>query len=301
MESMVIQPFSSRFETLRVRLSREAFENSGIGIFSSEKIPFANRTGPEFAQNLVNLLTARVKSLQKSGRSFPNGIHIYELGAGTGILAKRILDLLKSEYKDIYELIILHLSDFSKPMISQLKSSDVFKNHKAHIRFEVMDATTPKFTHPPLLIYFTNLIDSFPTRQVLIKGGQIFEIQVQTSLKKDTQIVDITSYPPKVLEQQAIANLFSPANIKRRLILAHQILTVLEEENKNVLITEVSNVGKEEREDLKKLVESKGKYQPLVFNYSYSARTMIRKIIQALEEGGFIFFSDFGVTSGGTP
>lgn len=99
---MIIQPYSSLFETPRVRLSREAFENSGIGIFSSEKIPFADRTGPVFAQNLVNLFTARVKSLQKSGRSFPNGIHIYELGAGTGILAKRILDLLKNQHRAIY-------------------------------------------------------------------------------------------------------------------------------------------------------------------------------------------------------
>ncbi|MBI5126887.1 SAM-dependent methyltransferase [Candidatus Roizmanbacteria bacterium] len=296
---MILNKFVSRFETPRVQISREAYENFGIEIFSTEKIPFANRTDPEFAENLTELLIARIKNLQKLGRSFPDGIHIYELGAGTGILAKRILNLLKSEHKNIYKLIVLHLSDFSKPMISQLKSSGVFKNHKGHITFEVIDATKPKFTHKPLLVYFTNLIDAISyQRQILIKDGQIFEFLIQTSLKKDAQIIDTTSYPPKILEEKDIYQLILSPNSKRRLILTPQILPLLEERFEIVPIADILNISNEEKEDLKKLVESRGKYQPLVFNYSYHVRTMIKKIIQELEEGGFIFFSDFGIILG---
>lgn len=299
MPAIVVQPFSSLFETPRVQLSREAYENSGIEIFSSEKIPFANRTDPAFAQNLINLFASRVKNLQKTGYSFPDGIHIYELGAGTGILAKRILDLLEINFKDIYHKVILHVSDISKPMVAQLKALPAFEKHKGHTSFEVIDATKPKFIHKPLLVYFTNLIDSFPYRQILIKDRQIFEIQVQTSLKKAAQIIDAPSYPPEVLDERAIANLFSTADIKHRLILAPQILTVLQEENKSVPIADVLNINIEELKDLQNLVGFLNKTKPFTFNYSYTARTVIRKIIQGLEKGGFIFFSDFGTTSEG--
>jgi len=295
---MVIQSYSSLFETPRIQLSREAFENSGIGIFSSEKIPFADRTGPAFAQNLVNLFSDRVKSLQNQGRSFPEGIHIYELGAGTGILAKRILDLVKTKHPNIYFQTILHVSDISKPMIDQLKLLNDFKKYSGHISFEIIDAIKPHFTYRPLLIYFTNLIDSLPyQRQILIKEGQIFEFQVQTSLKMDAQIIDATSYPPRILEEKEIAQLLSSPNLKRRLILTHQILPLLEEEGKFTSLDEITNMNPEERTDLTKLAASQNKTQPFVFNYSYPARTAIQRTIRGLDTGGFIFFSDFGITS----
>jgi len=296
---MVIQPYSSLFETPRIQLSREAYENSGLEIFSSEKIPFANRTGPAFAKNLVNMFINRVKSLQKKGQSFPDGIHIYELGAGNGILAKRILDLLKTNHKDTYGKVVLHLSDISEPMVAQLKALEAFKKHQDRVFFEVIDATRPKFTHKPLLVYFTNLIDSFPYRHILVKDKQIFEFQVQTSLKRGAQIIDVTSYPPKVLEEKEIAKVLSSSDIKRRLILAPQILTVLQEENNSLPIADVLNINQEELADLQNLAGFLKKTQPFTINYSYTARTVIRKMIQELEKGGFIFFSDFGITSDG--
>ena len=298
MKPIIIQPFASRFETPRVRISLEAFENSGIEIFGTERIPFADRTGPAFAKNLVRLLVARVQKLQKSGGSFPNGIHIYELGAGTGLLAKRVLDLLKNNHPEIYRKTILHLSDISKQTVAQLKALEAFKEHRGRVSFEVIDATKPKFKFKPLLVYFTNLIDSIPyQRHILIKDGQIYEVQIQTSLKEDAQIIDATSYPPKILEQKEISGLVSSPNPTRRLILAPQILTVLEEKSKFVPIAEVANISQEEREDLEKLAKSKVQYQPLVFNYSFLARTAIREIIRGLDNGGFIFFSDFGIAT----
>ena len=295
MAAIVVQPFVSRFETPRVKISNEAFENSGIEIFSSERIPFSDRTGPKIAQNLTKMFVSRVQNLQKSSHDF----HIYELGAGTGILAKRMLDLLKTNYPNIYSQTKLHLSDISMPALTQLKMLKDLKTHSSHILFEVIDALNPKFSHKPLLVYFTNLIDALPhNRQILVKNGQIFEFQVQTTLKKDTQIVDATSYPPKILEGNKITDLFSPNNIKRRIILAPQILQSLEEKSRFVPVDEVSNMTEKERGDLKNLVKSKDNGAPFVFNYSYPARLAIIKMIRELEKGWFIFFSDFGIAEG---
>jgi len=288
-----MRKFRSRFETPRVKISREAFENSGIEIFSSEKIPFADRTGPTIAGELISLLTARINKLDYKKR-----IHVYELGAGTGMLAIRILDLLKNRHKDIYRRTIFHVSDVSKPAIAQLRILPVFKKHRGHVFFEVINAIDPKFTYKPLLVYFTNLIDSLPHRQIMVKDREIFEFQVQTSLKKDAQIIDTTSYPPRLLEGKQIVNLLASDNIDRRLTLAPQILTILEEKSKFVPIAKVPDISKEEREDLKNLAASQNKDKPLTFNYSFPVRTAIGNIFRQLENGGFMFFSDFGFTSG---
>lgn len=161
---MIIQPYSSLFETPRVQISREAYENSGIGIFSAEKIPFANRTGPEFAQNLVDLFVARVKSLQKSDRSFSNGIHIYELGAGTGILAKRVLDLLKNNHPKIYRQIVLHVSDISKETVAQLKALAVFI--VPVITLASLDLK--KWPRVPSYLSFPDCSNSMPCKMLLL-------------------------------------------------------------------------------------------------------------------------------------
>lgn len=296
---MILKKFCSRFATPRVKISHEAFENFGIEVFSSERVPFSDRTGPEIAKNLTAMLASRVESLQRQEQLLKDGIHVYELGAGTGILAKRILDLLKSNYPHIYSQVVLHLSDISKPALTQLKAMPVFKVHGRHVLFEVIDALNPAFAHKPLLVYFTNLIDALPhTRQILVKDGQISEFQVQTSLKKDAQIIDATYYPPKILERQKIVSLFSPHNTKKRMLLAPQILQSFEEKSRFVPVDKVSSMTSSEQEDLKNLVQSKAVNVPYVFNYNYPARMVILKVIRDLHPGGFIFFSDFGISSG---
>lgn len=293
----IIQPFSSKFESLRVKFSQEAYKKLGIEVFSTENVPFSARTSPALAQNLVKLLYTRLNNLKKSEELPGNGVHIYELGAGTGILAKRILDLLKKEYKSIYNKIIIHISDISAPTISQLRMLDVFAEHKNHVSFEIIDITRPRFNHKPFLIYFTNLIDALPCRQIQIVNGQIYEVQTQTSIKNGAQIIDTTTYPPKLLEEREITDLILSPDINRRFVLAPQILSILEEKTKNVPIAKITNIGNEERKDLKRLSIYQSRNKPFTFNYNYMARMTIQKLTQKLENGGFLFFSDFGITS----
>ena len=294
---MIIQPFTSRLKTLRVNLSNEAYRYSGTEIFSSEKIPFGDKTSQDFAEKIVKLFTSRIRKLKEEGETFTEGVHIYELGAGTGILAKRILDLLKQQSPDIYNKIVLHISDISKPMISELKSSGIFRKYSKHAILEVIDATNPKFRQKPFFVYFTNLIDPVPHRHIKTVNGGIFEIQIQTSLKENSQIVDATVYPPKVLNESQIAGLLTSDGIKKRVLLAPKLLDVLTEETKELPIEKVSDITKVELKDLKNCVEyAKGTRS---FNYSHQVNLALQKIIQALKRGGFILVSDFGTASKG--
>src|SRR3989344_3984698 len=194
---IIVQPFVSRCDSLKVKLSAATYQWGGVAVFNSEKIPFADRTGPFFAQKIVTILVNRLKNLPSSSR-----YHIYELGCGNGILAKRILDILKTKHPHFYKKTILHATDVSPSMIKELQVLADFKRHSQHIVFEILDATQPKFTQAPIFAYCVNLIDSLPSRHIKIIDGQIFEVLTQTVLKPQAQVIDTTVYPPRLLDDQ---------------------------------------------------------------------------------------------------
>jgi SAM-dependent MidA family methyltransferase len=275
-----IQPFVSRFDTVRVRLSVEAYQEGGVGIFHAEKIPFADRTGPAFAQKVVLLLITRLQVLPSSDQ-----LHIYELGTGNGVLAKRILDLLEEKHPQFYKRITLHATDFSPSSISELATSVHFKKHTGHISFEVLDATDPVFEHKPIFVYCTNLIDSLPSKDIKVKNGQAFEVVTQTSLTKDAQVIDTSVFPPRVLEAEEIGELLKSDDSSRRFELAPRLAAVLEEKTKLVPIVDPKLTAFIEEENIKK-----GQ-----FNYSPLAVTALKKILEQLDDGGLVLISDFGV------
>lgn len=251
---MVIQTYSSRFETPRVAVCNEAFAKLGIDIYSSQNIPFAGRTSEFFANSMVTLLISRIKNLPPRGH-----YHIYEFGVGNGILAKRILSLLKKTHNELYKKITLHLIDSSPTLIKELGSLNIFSTFKGHVTIELADATTYRYPFPPFFVYFTNLIDSLPCRHIRMEeNGKAYEVTIKTFAQNNT----------------------------------------FAEETRLVPIEKVKNMLKDERSDLKKLISSRNKNEkPQVFNYPYGARKFLISTIKQLVEGGFVLFSDFGTTS----
>lgn len=258
---MIIQKYLSRFENPRFKLSQEAFINSDLSVFFSEKIPFADRTGEVFAQKLVELLISRVQKLPNQDK-----IIIYELGSGHGLLAKRILDVLEKRFNPLYQRTILYITDSSPSLIKALKKSKIFAIHSNHTQIQVMDVANPKFSKSPNFVYFTNSIDSLPCRHLIIRNGQSWEIMIQTNIKP--------GFDP---------NHLSPAAI--------------EEKYQAYPIDQSSSMTTEEKEDLKELVSSLPADSNIsVFNYNFVARKLIKTILDSLDEKGFVFFSDFGTT-----
>src|SRR3989344_4301813 len=115
MKSILIQPFLSRQKTVRAKISNEAWNYRGLSVFNVEHVPFSDSTSSWFAKNITKLLLNRLAQLAWQGRKLKDGIHIYEFGAGTGVLSKRVLGILKREHPTIYKKTTLHISDISKP------------------------------------------------------------------------------------------------------------------------------------------------------------------------------------------
>lgn len=272
---MITNNFQSRHKTPRYKLNLEAFENSGIEVFATEHIPFEEKTNKLFAKKIVDLIV-----LQNPKSNF----NIYEFGAGTGILAKNILDILKAKHKSIYKITILHLSDYSKHTVKQLKNLDEFKVHKNHVKFYVSDLIDFEFKQKADFVYFTNLLDSLPSKHIKIKNNKIFEVKIKTKINPDAVVMDISKYPPEKIVGENIKKLFK--NKKKRKLLAPQLLTTIYEKSKDFPI---------ENKDLKIYVNTLNKNKNYIFNYSETGHKFFKNILNNLNKNGLVLFSDFGL------
>lgn len=294
MKSIVVQPFSSRQKTVRAKISDEAWNYHGLSVFNLEHVPFSDSTSAWFAKNITELLLSRLTQLKQSGRELREGIHVYEFGVGTGVLSKRILDILKIEHPKIYKKITLHISDISKPAIEVIKNTDIFKEHEEHVSFEVMDATKPTFKKKPILVYHSYLLASLSPRHIHLKDGNLYEIQIETSIAEDAQIIDGSNLPPKTLNSREIIKILFSENVEKRLLLAPQILNQIIEKTRLVPIDSIEDISSKELEDLKSICSQiEGEF---AFNYNFLARKSTREILENLDQDGLLLISDFGRT-----
>ena len=286
---MTLHPFVSRPDTLRAKISSETWKAHGLSVFGTEGVPFANFTGSDYATKLVALLIQRATQIYPDQ---PNeDIHVYEYGVGTGLLSKRMLDILKAEFPDFYSKIKFHLSDISVPLMKSIMNLDLFAQHRDQVVFEIVDAVDPSFSKPPFMVFHTYLADSLPTRHIRIVEGKAYEVKIKTTLDTDQDYVDTSFFPPKVLTQNDLKKITDSNRLTDKLPLFWQLTKYSEESTKLVSINS-SIKDKAELKDLKallKTIKTDG-----CFNYSYPLRNSTARTIDKLLPGGILVISDFG-------
>ena len=62
--------------------------------------------------------------------------HIYEFGAGLGLLAKQLLDFLQKLNKPLYQETQLSLIDSSQSLMDQIQDLGILNAHQHHIHYE---------------------------------------------------------------------------------------------------------------------------------------------------------------------
>jgi SAM-dependent MidA family methyltransferase len=287
----VIQPFVSRFESYKNILSDYSWER-GVSNFFLEKIPFSFSTGSFWATKVTQLLEELTSDTKED-------CHSYEWGAGLGILSKQVLDILKETNIDLYNRTLLHISDFSEALISELASRNVFCGHEKAYDFMVNDITKPKLYKDikAQFMYLTYLLTSLPTRHIEVEDGVIYEIQVQTTINPRATILDTTTYPPKTLNAKAIKEMFTIDNKEKLILLCSKISPILFETPKRIPIQKINNFIAEEHNDLTDFVETLDtKNKCIRFNYSFYINKAITKLLDSLSETGAILIYDFGFT-----
>ena len=242
----IFQNYTHREQSLRINLSNRSWEN-GTENYFVHNVPWQYTSSHYLAQRIIELSFERIKSEDK--------IELLEIGAGSGLLTKNILDILQKFYPEIYQRSKATITDGSKLQIEQLKNSSVLKNHKTKIDFKVynMNDDISKLKLNPTVIYFCNLIDSTSTYHINVKDEKINEVLVQTML------------PKEIIKRinKDYQDLFkAPYNNELSLLIKNTLI----ESYKEISIKE-SSINPVEKEKICKYIKSKNIKQNYCFNF----------------------------------
>lgn len=288
--SILIQKPVARCDSIRMQLANEIW-HWGHGAFFLEQIPFSIRNGQLYAQKLVALFALITKN-----STINSPYHIYEMGAGLGFLSKCFLDQLQIQYPDTYKKTTLHITDASKDMVQHLMKSRLFQNHRAHVRFDVQLAATPKFKkhQAPCFIFSNNLIDSLNSHHIIATPNAVKELLIQTEINTSAEILNPAQFPPQIINAEAIAKLLKSNSNPDKKFMAHNLLSQLKEtkiESRDAIQT----WPKPAQELLFKFLKHHPIATTACFNFSYDAHTHLKIISQNLCPGGAYILSDFGL------
>ncbi|MFA5878755.1 MAG: SAM-dependent methyltransferase [Candidatus Margulisiibacteriota bacterium] len=277
-----LQDFVSRCDSIAAKISGTA-NTWGAGSFFSEKIPFGDVTSKEVAAQIVEIIVFFANQNKKNSK-----LHIYEFGAGLGILAINILNDLLDYYPSIYKKIIYHISDISTEKLIELKKLVVFKDHLKHMDFSILDLLDLKFkeTEMPQIVLHTYLFDALDVRHIKVENNNIYEIQIKTKLPQNCKILDTSNFLPCYLNTKEVQNILNTdtkniTELKNKLILERRLKPLLEEEYKIVSLDKIKNISKEEKTNIKKFVKDKN-INNEIFNFSQKIYESILNIIEKL-------------------
>lgn len=290
MSKFIIQQAVPRFQSIRVKLSDDAYQ-AGLSAFSREGIPHSTRTSPYFAHKVIHLLITKLKADHLFNSKTP--IHLYEFGAGSGALAHNILDQLKRKHSKLYDRVIIHLSDISEKSINTLCALPIFEPFAGHIAFNILDMTQADYPEdsPPYLIYHTYLINSLPSRFIYFKEDEIFELLIQTSIPENTIMFNNTIFPPTIINAHQIRTIVYEDSLVTRQPLGWRIRDLIFEEIAEIPL-HLSTMSEREKQEL---IDFRDFYKP-THNFTFSYMPIISESFRMMKAypNASMLFSDFG-------
>ncbi|MGE4170501.1 MAG: SAM-dependent methyltransferase [Candidatus Margulisiibacteriota bacterium] len=286
---MILQPFASRPHSLREQASRNSWQ-FGIDTFFTQEVPFSSRNSPVFAKQLVGLFADVAKTIPDET------LHVYELGAGLGLLGRYFLETLESDYPDLYAKTCLHLTESSAETLQHWAQDQRLTRHDTHIRLENVDFLTFSPDHPIAFCYSVYVLDALPTRHIGVNIGQICEILVKTELKEGATVLDTTQDPPTPLSPQALHDLLQNPSDFRARALAPQWVPALSETFGLMAMDDLPYWTEEDKIWVRQFVENSGLKGPISFNFIPALADHFKHIEAALHPNGLYCVADFGRT-----
>lgn len=286
MSSIKLQDAVSRPETVSYGLSCSAWQD-GHYTFYRNAVPFSFYTGHVYADQLARFFVGYAARYPKES------YYIYELGAGTGMLSKHVLDRIRLHSKPLYEKTFVGISDSSVDLIRDLERSRFFAGHEGRYRIEVMDALQPSFSDPADLVFFSNLIDSTPCHHFEVVDGKAVELFIETTVPDIASIVDGSTLPPKTYSGTDILNLMDAPNQDQAFAIRTQLGVLLDEHMHRVPLSE-SGLTSAEIEKVQGILEAQKLQDGDMFNVHFEALEAVESMLNQSADTGVVILSDFG-------
>jgi SAM-dependent MidA family methyltransferase len=283
-----LQGYVSRIDSIRVQLSDLSWLQ-GYATYYLEKVPYSFTTSDIFSTCISELIADLIKDNKK------DSFNIYELGAGMGFLSRNILDTFKKTHPKFYKKTQYHVTDYAKPVIDEIKKLELLSGHKKNVSLKVFDVFKHKLNKLlPDLIFGVYLLDAFPVRHIEVENGEVYEIQVKTSITDNAVVFDTTCLPPKLLGFNDIKKLLKSNKKIKKSLMSRRVLDAVTEEYRRVPLDEIKGITKAELQDLRSFVDYLNPGKKIKFNYSYQMGNWLAQLLSRVSQESVIFFYDFG-------
>jgi hypothetical protein len=225
-EVIEVQGPVGRPDSIRQRLGNAAW-GTGATAFVANGVPFSFTTGPELAARVCDLTVFLAEARDESS------VTLHDVGAGTGYLTRHVIEALAERDPKLARSCEYVASDNSQEMVSAMASvlTDLPLGLEDRVSVRVGDALSSEdiLEGDPSIVLMSYLIDAVPPQHVVRSEGTANEVLVQTYVVADQPVVDGSTWPPRVLEGETLAEVLrsSPESLSPGAIL--QVLPLIVE------------------------------------------------------------------------
>jgi hypothetical protein len=273
------RPLATSLERLLASLS---WKRLGVAPFISGDVPFLVNNDGRLSADAAALLFANLHEAEPPG----NRIEVLELGAGSGLFARYLLDefrlLCERASRDYYARLHYFVTDGSAATVEFWQRAEIFREHLGHVTLRVCDANDPSSACAgPLRAIFCNyVLDSLPAAVLQPTEAGWEQLHARTWIADDRALLrQYTALSPEEIQQCAAS---SDPEERERLL---SILPLLESESSFLAVGEDGPLGIEK---LNVIVNG------AAFAYNYGALSCLDASLDLLDPAGFVLVNDYG-------
>lgn len=288
----IIQDFVPVYDGLEWQFAASFWRSMGTASFTEGEVPYVINNSGRLSLQSAELLFAHCETLSSA-----EAITVLELGSGTGLFAKYLLDQFKrlcaNSNVDYYERLTFYVTEYSSNSIKHWQERGQFFEHGKRVVLAACDANEPtkltlldgsEHTLNSLDMVFCNyILDVLPSTVVKKLHGQWQELEVayqtQNSQEAEALSKDINAAVEALRAGQQLTITDS------ELLLRHTDLLVryrpLRDEH-------VKYLG---------IAENAQDYEDgMRFVLNFAAIASLHKSLNALKTAGLILINDYGAT-----
>jgi tetratricopeptide (TPR) repeat protein len=194
LRTLVVQDFRPLHESLEWKLSELHWQTFGLSSFVSGEVPYTINNSGVLSSNAALTLLA---NCEETAAGLP--IEVLELGAGSGLFARSLLDefrrLCEETQKPYFDRLTYYVSDASARTVEQWSASGQFREFERHVVTGVCDALRPGKIHVEggetrsltnvRAVFANYLLDSLPAS--IVRKGETGpeELYIRTQIRAD--------------------------------------------------------------------------------------------------------------------
>lgn len=143
-QPIVLQEFVPVSESIESQLSNWHWQHDGTSSFVEGQVPYIINNSGRLSLQTANLLFAYFQWTDSPDQHYT----LLELGAGTGLFARYLLDHLKrlciQQDKDYYQRITFYVTDYAETNLLEWQALGLFEEHKQQVQLATCDASIPQ-------------------------------------------------------------------------------------------------------------------------------------------------------------